>query len=67
MRALYGKLFSASPNLKAKIVSRFQVGDYVFDKEHVTGFILEGYPTEISSVAIYHIRNKKIDHAHLFM
>lgn len=67
MRDLYGKLFSESPNLNAKILSRFQVGEYVFDKEHVTGFILEGYPPEMFSAAVYHIRNEKIVHVRLIM
>ena len=67
MRDVYGKLFSASPNLNCKILSRFHVGEYVFDKEHVTGFILEGYPSEIKGAAIYHVRNEKIVHVRLFM
>ena len=67
MRDLYGKLFSESPNLNAKILSRFQVGEYVFDKEHATGINLEGYPPEVFSAAIYHVKNEKIVHVRLIM
>ena len=67
MRDVYGKLFSASTDLNCKILSRFQVGEYVLDKEHVTGCVLEGYPPEIKAAAIYHVQNEKIIHVRLVM
>lgn len=67
MREMYGKPFSASTYLKFTILSRFQVGDYVFDKEHITGCALEGYPPEMKAAAIYHVKKGKIIHVHLVM
>ena len=37
MRHHYRRVFEASPNLHAEIVSRMRVGSYIVDQEHVTG------------------------------
>jgi hypothetical protein len=51
MREHYGRLFEASPNLQAEIVSRMRVGSYVIDKEYV-----RGRPDgDLHAVAIYRI------------
>jgi hypothetical protein len=37
MRERYGRLFEASPDLHAEILTRIRVGSYVIDEERVTG------------------------------
>ena len=67
MRKLYEELFSANPNIHCEIISRFKVGEYVIDEEHITGFDMEGYPTKVRGAAIYNIVNGKIVHVRLIM
>lgn len=57
MRQAYGRLFASSPQLHARITQRIVQGNYVIDHEHVTG-LPNG--AENSAVAIYEVRNGKI-------
>ncbi len=45
IRALYGQLFSQSPDLHVEVPQRIHVGSYVIDEEAVTGFVFAGFPT----------------------
>lgn len=62
IRAQYSSLFNASPNLRARLLNRIVVGDYVIDEEDVSGRIAEGYPENVHAVAIYRIEGDKITH-----
>jgi imidazolonepropionase-like amidohydrolase len=56
LRRDYAELFAAAPNLHTEIVDRITIGEYVIDRERVTGF---GQPFE--AVAIYRVRAELID------
>jgi hypothetical protein len=55
LRALYGRLFAQSPALHADIPQRIHVGAYVIDEEEVSGFIFEGFPSEMHIAVIYRV------------
>jgi hypothetical protein len=61
MRQRYGELFENSPELAAEIANRITVGEFVIDEEHITGFNLPGYPTELHSAVVYRVQNGKIN------
>jgi hypothetical protein len=63
MRATYSELFRASPDLRAEIATRICVGEYVIDKERITG--RRGSGDELRVVAIYHVANGMIDRVRL--
>jgi hypothetical protein len=65
IRALYGQLFSQSPALHADIPQRIQVGSYVIDEEQISGFIFEGFPSEMHSAVIYRVEDETIAHARI--
>ena len=56
MRKTYGALFERVPDRKAKIAKRIVQGDYVVDHEQVSGG-----GREFTAVAIYHVKDDKID------
>ena len=66
IRARYGELFDLSPDLRAEIRNRIEVGSVVIDEEYVTGFLLPGMPTEIHAAVVYRVANDLIQDAHLF-
>ena len=66
IRARYGKLFEQSPDLRAEISSRIEVGSVVVDEERVTGFVLPGMPSEIHAAVLYRIAEGLIQAAHLY-
>lgn len=57
LRKRYGTRFAANPNLHATITKRIVQGRYVIDHEHVRG-LADG--SEIFAIALYEIRNGKI-------
>lgn len=57
LRKDYGLFFAENPKLHATITKRIVQGNFVIDQEHVTG--IEG-GGEIRAVAIYYIRDGKI-------
>lgn len=67
MRAMYGPLFSQSPNLHVEIPSRIRVGSFVIDEEQTTGINMEGFPGEMHSAVVYRLDGDKIAHVHLLM
>jgi hypothetical protein len=60
LRALYGQLFAQSPALHAEILQRIQVGAYVIDEEQASGFIFEGFPSEMHTAVIYRVEDGAI-------
>jgi hypothetical protein len=60
LTALYGQLFSQSPNLHADISNRIHVGSWVVEEEQTTGFIFEGFPPDVHSIVVYQVENDKI-------
>lgn len=55
-RKSYSEMFKAIPQLKAEVVNRIVEGNYVIDKEKLTGF--PGKETEtITATAIYEIKD----------
>ena len=52
IRARYGELFEGSPNLRAEISNRIEVGSVVIDEERVTGFVLPNMPSEIHAAVV---------------
>jgi hypothetical protein len=66
IRGLYGDLFTRSPDLKAEIRNRIDVGDTVVDEEYVTGFVGPDMPTEIHAVVAYRVEADLIAGAHLY-
>jgi len=66
IRARYGELFDQSPDLRAEIRNRIEVGSVVIDEEHITGFVLPGMPPEIHAAAVYRVVDNLIREVHLF-
>jgi uncharacterized protein (TIGR02246 family) len=60
LRQMYAPLFDNSPELHATITNRIQIGSWVIDDEHMTGFVLPGYPTDLRGVVVYHVVDGKI-------
>lgn len=67
MRAMYGQLFAQSPALHCAVSGRIRVGHYAIDEEHTTGFVFEGYPTEMHAAVICRLDGERIAHVHLLM
>lgn len=67
MRTLYGQVFSQSPELHCEIRQRIQVGQYIIDEEAITGFHLDGFPTEVHGAAAYRVVDGRIVHVRLMM
>ena len=67
MRSLYGQLFAQSPELRCEIRQRIRVGPYVVDEESVSGFHLDGFPTEVHAAAVYRVEGDLIAHVRLLM
>ena len=65
MRGVYGQLFAQSPQLRCEIRQRIGVGPYVVDEEAVSGFHLEGFPTELRAAAVYRVEGDQIVHVRL--
>lgn len=66
IRARYAELFEQSPNLRAEISNRIDIGTFVIDEERVTGFVLPGVPSEIHAVVVYRIVDGLIQDAYLY-
>ncbi len=62
MRPRYHTLFSSAPHLHCELISRIRIGEYVIDEEKITGRV----PTLRRAVAIYHLRDNKIDHVRFY-
>jgi len=60
IRQMYASLFANSPDLHSEITNRIQIGGWVIDDEHTTGFVLPGYPTELRAVVVNHVVDGKI-------
>jgi hypothetical protein len=60
VRAAYAESFERLPGVRAEVVSRVEVGDYVVDEERVLGA-----EQPIRAVVIYHVRDGLIDHVRL--
>lgn len=58
MRARYGPMFAAYPELHCRLASRIRIGEYVVDEERITGRKPEGE----HAVAIYRLEGDKIAH-----
>lgn len=66
IRARYAELFEQSPDLRAAISNRIEVGSVVIDEERVTGFVLPGMPSEIHAAVVYRVADGLIQEAHLY-
>lgn len=66
LRDRYGELFERSPNLRAEINNRIEVGSVVIDEEFVTGFVYPGMPSEIHAAMVYRVVHGLIEEAHLY-
>jgi hypothetical protein len=62
---MYVPLFANSPELHSEITNRIQIGGWVIDDEHTTGFVLPGYPTELRAVVVNHVVDGKIVHSQI--
>ena len=62
MLAEYGPFFADFPELRAEVVQRLEVGDYVIDEERIYGWQAE----PVQAVAISHVSGSLIDHVRLF-
>lgn len=58
--ALYGQLFAQSPVLHVEILQRIHVGSYVIDEEEISGFVFEGFPTELHVAEIFRVEGGTI-------
>jgi hypothetical protein len=61
VRALFGAVFADSPALHCELVSRMQAGAWTVDQEHITGFVLEGFPEDANAVVAHYVADGKID------
>jgi|HubBroStandDraft_1064217.scaffolds.fasta_scaffold94463_2 hypothetical protein len=66
IRARYGELFEQSPDLRAEISNRIEVGAIIIDEERVTGFVLPGMPPEIHAAVVYRVADGLIQDAYLY-
>ena len=60
MRESYAAMFTASPELNCRLVSRIVLDEYVLDEERVTG--RAGLPDESHVVAVYRVAEGLIQH-----
>ncbi len=67
MREQYGRLFAGSPELQVTIASRMEIGEFVVDEEHLTGFHVEGMPSEIAAISVYRVTAGKISRLMLLL
>ena len=67
MRQLYGTLFAQSPDLRAEVLTRIRVGNYVIDEERITGMVMEGYPSDGHAVVIARLNGQLIEHVRILM
>ena len=67
MRGQYGPLFRDSPQLSVEIPRRMVAGEYVVDEEHLSGFILAGFPPQMQAVVVYRVRDGLIHDVVLLM
>jgi uncharacterized protein (TIGR02246 family) len=66
IRVRYGELFEQSPDLRAEISNRIEVGAFIIDEERVTGFVLPGMPSQIRAAVVYRVADDLIQDAHLY-
>ena len=57
LRARYGAMFAACPELRCEVLTRIEVGDYVVDEERVRGRAPE--PERL--VVVYHLAGGRVD------
>ena len=55
INALYAKVFAQSRDLHVNILARISIGDWVIDEEGASGFVFEGFPTDMHAVVIYRV------------
>lgn len=67
MRQLYGTMFAQSPDLRAEVLTRIRIGNYVIDEEHLTGVVMEGFPSEVRAVVISRLNGQLIEHVRILM
>jgi hypothetical protein len=60
IRGAYGPLFAQSPELHVDILKRIHFGSWVIFEEQVTGFNLEGSPSELHVPCAYQVEDGKI-------
>jgi uncharacterized protein (TIGR02246 family) len=66
IRARYGELFEQSPDLRAEISNRIEVGAVIIDEERVSGFVIPGMPSDIHAAVVYRVADGLIQVAHLY-
>lgn len=52
---MYAQLFARSPDLHVNVVSRMTVGNWVVDEEECSGFVFDGFPSDLHSVVVYQV------------
>ena len=55
INGMYAQLFAQSPELHVNIVSRMTVGDWVVDEEECSGFVFDGFQSDLHTVVIYQV------------
>ena len=55
INGLYTQLFAQSPDLHVDIPARITIGDWVIDEEDASGFVFEGFPSDLHAVVIYQV------------
>ncbi|HTT58414.1 MAG TPA: SgcJ/EcaC family oxidoreductase [Acidimicrobiales bacterium] len=66
IRAIYAGLFEQSPDLRAEIRNRIEVGPIVMDEEFVTGLVFPGLPPEVHGAVVYRVDDGLIQEVHLY-
>jgi uncharacterized protein (TIGR02246 family) len=67
IRGRYGPLFRDSPQLSVEVPRRIVSADYVIDEEHISGFIVAGFPPAMQAVVVYRVREGLIHDVVLLM
>lgn len=67
MRAFYTTLFADSPDLRAEVLTRIRVGQFVIDEERVTGMQIYGMPEEAHAAVVYQLRDGLIARVRFLM
>ena len=67
IKQLHSRLFEQSPDLRAQIVTRIAVGEFVTDEEQASGMVFEGMPAQMHAAVVYHVAGGRIRQSQLFM
>jgi uncharacterized protein (TIGR02246 family) len=64
---MYAQLFAQSPDLHVDVLSRMTVGNWVVDEEKCSGFVFDGFPSDLHTVVVYQVGDGVIVRSQVLM